>query len=251
MQAIWNFTSLKRATATDFEGPVFESNGTPQQLLLVRSPRARRMRLVVDPRSGAVRLTLPKRASLSEAYRWAETKRGWIEGQLSTLPAPQPITPGMTLSVAGHQLTLDWAEAYPRRPKQEEDRLEIGGPVDQLAPRLLRWIKREALEVLAAETLEYARKRDISIGKVGVGDPSSRWGSCAPAGDIRYSWRLILAPDHVRRATVAHEVAHRIHMNHGPAFHALVAELFEGDPSPARRWLRTHGASLHWFGRDG
>ena len=76
----------------------------------------------------------------------------------------------------------------------------------------------------------------------------SRWGSCASTGTIRYSWRLILAPAFVRRATVAHEVAHLVHMNHAPAFHALVAEILGSDPRPARAWLRREGAALHRFG---
>ena len=85
--------------------------------------------------------------------------------------------------------------------------------------------------------------------RIGVGDARSRWGSCSTGGDIRYSWRLILAPPEVRRATVAHEVAHRLHMNHGPDFHAAVAHLFGRDPAPERRWLREHGAALHAIGR--
>ena len=63
-----------------------------------------------------------------------------------------------------------------------------------------------------------------------------------------YSWRLILAPDYVRRATVAHEVAHRVHLNHGPEFHAFVAELLGADPKPARAWLKREGAALHRIG---
>jgi predicted metal-dependent hydrolase len=52
----------------------------------------------------------------------------------------------------------------------------------------------------------------------------------------------------VRRATVAHEVAHRVHMNHGPHFHALVKQLLGYDPAAARLWLRRRGASLHRIG---
>ena len=48
---------------------------------------------------------------------------------------------------------------------------------------------------------------------------------------------------------VAHEVAHRIHMNHSREFHDLVARLYGADPAPARRWLRANGTGLHWFGR--
>ena len=50
-----------------------------------------------------------------------------------------------------------------------------------------------------------------------------------------------MAPDFVRRATVAHEVAHLVHMNHGPNFHALVESLLGEDPRPARLWLRREG----------
>jgi predicted metal-dependent hydrolase len=256
MQAIWNFISSKPETRTVSEGllvdgPVFEGGDHRRPLILVRSPRTRRMRLVVDPRDGAVKLTLPPRASTAEALKWAQTKRSWIEAQLSRLPRPTPITPGMSILVGGQQLTLDWDERRARTPKIAGNQLLMGGPEELLSARLLRWIKREALTLMTSETLEYAQKRAIKIGKIGVGDPVSRWGSCAVSGDIRYSWRLMLAPDFVRRATIAHEVAHRIHMNHGPEFHALVADLFESDPTPARRWLRANGAALHWFGRSG
>jgi predicted metal-dependent hydrolase len=256
MRAIWNFISSKPETRTVSEGllvdgPIFEGGDHRRPLILVRSPRTRRMRLVVDPRDGAIKLTLPPRASKADALKWAQTKRSWIEAQLARLPRPQPIVPGMTILLGGESLIVDWQEKRGRTPKIVGDQLLVGGPEAMIAARLLRWIKREALTLMTAETLEYAQKRAIRIGKVGVGDPVSRWGSCAVSGDIRYSWRLMLAPDFVRRATIAHEVAHRIHMNHGPEFHALVADLFESDPTPARRWLRANGAALHWFGRSG
>jgi hypothetical protein len=119
-----------------------------------------------------------------------------------------------------------------------------------LSRRIVAWLKREALRLLDAETNEFASRAGVEVAGVAVADPKARWGSCASRGAIRYSWRLILAPDAVRRSTVAHEVAHRVHMNHGPAFHALVAELYGRDPKVERDWLRRHGASLHWFGRE-
>jgi predicted metal-dependent hydrolase len=49
----------------------------------------------------------------------------------------------------------------------------------------------------------------------------------------------------VRRAVVAHEVTHLVHFNHSPAFHALLAQLFEGSIEEANRWLKRHGRSLY------
>jgi predicted metal-dependent hydrolase len=119
-----------------------------------------------------------------------------------------------------------------------------------MASRLLRWMRAEAKAVLDAETRAIAGAANIEVAEVSVGDPRARWGSCSSNGNIRYSWRLILMPDHVRRSIVAHEVAHRVHMDHSRAFHRLEAELFGADPRTARAWLRAHGARLHWFGRD-
>lgn len=206
------------------------------------------MRLAVDPRDGSVRLTLPRRAGLADGLRWAETKRGWIEAQLERLPEPRPIVNHMQFEVAGQPIEIDWSATHPRTPLLTDNRLRIGGPEEQLGPRLHRWLKQQARDCLTRETHEMAYKIGVSVAAVRIGDPVSRWGSCASSGRINYSWRLILAPTFVRRATVAHEVAHRRHMNHGPAFHALVAQLLGADPSPARSWLRQNGAALHWFG---
>jgi predicted metal-dependent hydrolase len=207
------------------------------------------MRLRVDPRTGGVLLTVPKRVSVKRALAWAAEQQGWVERQLAALPPPALMSAGESVPLYGIPHLIDWSPERPRAVRVEDGRVVTGGPADTLQARLLRWLKRHALEVLTRETQEYAAEAGVTVDKVGVGDPLSRWGSCSSSGTIRYSWRLILAPDHVRRATVAHEVAHRVHMNHGPQFHALVAELFGADPTPARAWLRREGAGLHRFGR--
>lgn len=216
-------------------------------LRVVRSARARVMRLRVDPRDGEIRLTLPRRASLRQAYAWAEEQRSWIERQLGTVIERRPFVPGADIPFAGSMLRL---EHRPDRKLTQRvgDTLHVGGAPDMFEARVTRWLKREALRVLDAETREIAAVAGVTIGRIGVGDTRSRWGSCTASGDIRYSWRLILAPDHVRRGTVAHEVAHRVHMNHGPAFKALEAELLGTSPSAGREWLRRHGAGLHAWG---
>jgi predicted metal-dependent hydrolase len=215
---------------------------------ITRRTQARRMTLRLERQAEAVALTLPPHTSVKQGMVWVETKRGWIEGQLNGRPERQPITPGMTIMVAGETLILDWSPSHPRIAKRIENRIRIGGPIELLEQRLLRWLKAEARDVLTKETAFYAERAGVGVTQVGVGDPVSRWGSCTAAGAIRYSWRLILAPRHVMVATVAHEVAHRVHMNHSAQFHGLVADILGLDPRPARLWLRRNGASLHGFG---
>lgn len=229
--------------------PTFAGGGRTATLQVRRSPRARAMRLSVDPRDGAVKLTLPQRSALREALKWVETKRGWIEAQLAALPAATPLAPGAIIPFEGKPLTLAWVPDQGRKVRIEQDRLLVGGPEAHLAARTLRWLKGEALDRLEDETRFLGAKAGVTIGRVGIGDTKSRWGSCTSTGDIRYSWRLILAPAEVRIATVAHEVAHRLHMHHGPEFHRAVADLLGHDPKKERIWLKTHGHTLHAIGR--
>ncbi len=229
---------------------VFAGGGRVRALTVRRSAAARGFRLSVDPRDGTVRLSLPARAALCPALAWVEKKRGWVEDALAALPRAQPIAAGAAIPFEGRLVTVDWREGAPRRLALDGDRLVVGGPLESLSGRVVRWLKGQARVRLEAETREMAVRAGVAVARVGIGDPRSRWGSCSASGDIRYSWRLILAPPSVREATVAHEVAHRIHMHHGPDFHAAVARLLGRDPTGERHWLRRHGAALYWLGCD-
>jgi predicted metal-dependent hydrolase len=72
-------------------------------------------------------------------------------------------------------------------------------------------------------------------------------GRSRQAGLDPVSWRLALAPPAVADYVAAHECAHLIHPNHGPAFWAETRRLV-GDVRPHRTWLKTHGPELHGFG---
>jgi predicted metal-dependent hydrolase len=227
--------------------PRFTAGGRTRTLEVRRSAQARRMRLAVDPRDGAVRLTLPRRASVAAGVAWAESQRGWIEGALAKVPVATPLGHGAALPFAGEQLTIV-ATGGARRIAQSGAELRVGGPPELVGGRVLRWLKAQATARLTAETARFAGLAGVTVERVRVGDPRSRWGSCSSSGAIAYSWRLVMAPPAVLEATVAHEVAHRLHMHHGPAFHAEVARLLGREPAAERAWLRAHGAGLQRIG---
>lgn len=206
------------------------------------------MRLRVDTRRRAVLLTVPRRVSHKRALAWAATHGEWVKASIAAIPAEAPFGPGVTIPFRGDPHRREWCEAWPRRIERQDGRLRVGGPGERLQVRILRWLRAEAHALLEEETQEFAAKAGVLASKVRIGDPTSRWGSCSASGTISYSWRLILAPDFVRRATVAHEVAHLVHMNHGASFHALVDKLLGEDARPARLWLRRNGAGLHQIG---
>lgn len=223
------------------------AGGQEWPLRLVRHAAARRYRLVFDAARGELRLTVPRRASERQALAWAREQQTWIAGQVARGSGPIAVAAGASVPVRGALRRVDWDAALPRKVQDDGAALVLGGPAETVGPRIGRWLKAEALALLDAESRALAAAHGIAIASVAVGDPRSRWGSCAADGRLRYSWRLIMAPDHVRQATVAHEVAHRVHMHHGPEFHALVDALNGGPVDAARRWLKAHGRELHRY----
>ncbi len=208
-------------------------------------PRARRWKLRYDGVRDQLRLTMPPRASAKAGLKWAGEQGVWIAAQRVKNHGVQPVEHGSILPFGDGTLTIDWQASRPRRAEQTGDRLRIGGPRAGLARRVEKWLRTAAIECLTRETMELAASTGLACHDVSIGDPKSRWGSCSVRGTIRYNWRLIMAPVAVRRAIVAHEVAHLRHMHHGADFHALVAELADGTDAAAYRWLKVHGRDLH------
>ena len=208
------------------------------------------LRLRYDSARQLLKLTCPPRTSRSAALRWAGEQRAWVDAQLAATPPAEPFQPGSRILFEGREILLDWSPQAPRRAMLKDDGLTCGGPIEGFARRVETYLKAVARDILSDETAEFAAIAGVTIGGVSLGDADTRWGSCSVRGQIRYNWRLILAPPAVRRWVVAHEVAHRRHMNHGAEFKALEAELFDGDVAAARSLLRLLGPRLKRVGRD-
>ena len=213
------------------------------------SPRARRLTLRADPAAGAIRVSLHPRASQQRALAFVAEQHEWIARRVAVWPEARPFTDGAIIPVEGVETRICWSPERPRRVSRIGDDLHVGGPAESLSGRIERWLMAMARDTLSDETHALASSAGLEVEAVSIRDPRARWGSCTGSGRIAYSWRLILAPPAVRRSVVAHEVAHLKHMHHGPAFWALAEELYDGDMAAARRWLKRHGAALHWVGR--
>ena len=222
--------------------------GLPWPVELRLHPRARSMRLRLDEARELLLLTVPRRTSRRAALQWAQQQSAWVEGQLGRLQPGEPFAQGAVIPFEGRELRLAWDEALPRSPAIVGDVLRCGGPIESFSTRIERFLRSEARVRLAAATLEMAQQAGVPIRGISVGDARSRWGSCSASGAIRYNWRVILAPPHLLRWLVAHEVAHRRHMNHGAEFRALEAELYGGNVAMARAELRALGPRLKRVG---
>ena len=210
---------------------------------------ARRMRLRIDDARGVLKLTCPARTSRRTAIRWAIEQRAWIDAQLDRQGEFEPFIPGAVIPVAGSDILLEAVATAPRQGLLSSDRLLVGGPEAGFERRVEAFLRCRALAVMSGEVAEFAALVGVTPRSVTVGDAASRWGSCSSQGRIRLSWRLILAAPAVRRFVVAHEVAHLRHLDHGPAFRALEAELIGPGLASAKAALRREGPRLRRLGR--
>ncbi|MXO58514.1 DUF45 domain-containing protein [Altererythrobacter salegens] len=227
------------------EDPVVEVGGRELPVAIRRHARAKRLTMRLAPDGSEVRVTLPRWCRTSDALVFARARADWLERQLAAVPQGAPPTPGGTLRYRGVEVVILWEQAHRRTPRLEGEDLLVGGPAESLSVRLQRWLENEAKRLLADDLAFYCQRAGRPAPQLRLSRAQRRWGSCSDRAAIRINWRLVQAPDLVRRSVVAHEVAHLAHFDHSPAFHAELARLFEDDIKAADRWLRDHGRSLY------
>jgi len=229
----------------DMLSPEVELDGQTVPIVLRRHPRARRLTLRLAPDGSEVRITLPRWARSVEAIAFAHARREWLAAQLAKLPRREAPGPGTIVQFRGEAIEVCWDERLPRKPALDEGSISLGGPLSSLETRLRRWFEQQALSLFEADAEHYCTVAEIGTVPVALSRAQRRWGSCSDRRLIRINWRLVQAPDHVRRSVVAHEVAHLLHFDHSPAFHDTLARIFEGETAEADRWLKAHGRSLY------
>lgn len=227
------------------EDPAVVIGGREVPLAIRRHPRARRLTMRLAADGSEVRITLPRWGRTEDALVFARARLEWLERQLAAVPQAQAPQPGGALAYRGGELTIDWDPSHPRKPALAGSAVRIGGPAESLRSRLQRWLESEARRLLEEDLAFYCARAGHSPPPLRLSRAQRRWGSCSDRRTIRINWRLVQAPDFVRRSVVAHEVTHMTHFDHSPAFHALLAELFEDEVRAADAWLKAHGRSLY------
>jgi predicted metal-dependent hydrolase len=241
--------ALKTILSNSRSDPEVDIEGERVPVRIRRTPRARRISMRADAVKREIRITMPNHAPTGVALDFVASKRQWIAARLQSAPEAAPIASGGTIAIEGREHVIRWLETWPRSVQRGEGELRVGGPEAMVAARVKRWLQTEARRIFVDEIAHYCGLAGEVPPRLSLGDPRSRWGSCSTRGTISLSWRLIMAPAHVRRSVIAHEVAHIRHMDHSKAFYAWLDELYEGDRKAADRWLKMHGTALQRVGR--
>jgi len=209
-----------------------------------RSARARNYRLSLR-RDGVAVATIPTRGSVSEAERFVERNRGWLErarARQRSRPRTADIwTVGTRLLWRGEFAEIRPAVVGPRASVcLAADVFRVPRVEGDLRPVLEARFKRLAKVELPARAWELAALTRMNVTRVTVRDQRSRWGSCTAAGVISLNWRLILTPAFVRDYIIHHELMHLREMNHSERFWACVEGVFPRWRE-AEAWIKRNG----------
>jgi predicted metal-dependent hydrolase len=207
-----------------------------------RSPRARRIRVKVDPHDG-VEVVIPQRATHKQAQAAIVELRPWIDRRLQEVHAArarlQP--PPGTVPFLGAHLRL---RHEPGRTRAHRSGDELRLPAHNPHEALERWYRAQARTEIAPRLTNATAALGITKPTtLAIRNQRTRWGSCSSTGTMSFNWRLVLAPEPVLDYVVWHEACHLVVMDHSRRFWALV-ERHVPDYREPRRWLRRNGAAL-------
>jgi predicted metal-dependent hydrolase len=213
------------------------------------SPRAKRLSLRLDTTKRRVCLIIPKRASLKNAYIFAFNHRNWIEDKIKEIPTGIPFSDGAVISILGkdRRIVIERTTSRLTEITLTDDELQVKTKLDDIEPRIARFLKKLASEEFLKMAQEKAARIDKKVVNLTVRDMKTRWGSCSTDGRMALSWRLMFAPFEAYEYVISHEVAHLLHPNHGPRFWKLCEEL-STDFSTGHTWMKVNGGELMRFG---
>lgn len=238
----------KAASPAPLEPAVLTCGGRDIAVTFKRNAQARRLVLRLSSDGGGVVVTVPPRVSRSRALEFVERSAEWIETRLARVGISVAVEPGSRIPFRGidHDVRAVPALRGTVMADPVAHTIHVPGGAAHGRRRTADWLKRAARDDLLLASRKYAALMDVTFSRVSIRDQRSRWGSCSSAGVLSYSWRLILAPPYVLDYVAAHEVAHLRHMDHSARFWRLVLTHCP-DAVKAKRWLKTHGQSVHRF----
>ena len=133
-----------------------------------------------------------------------------------------------------------WIETRMRKLHDARNTL---GNAEKLTEQELQELTQQAKKIIPAKAAHYASVIGVSYGRISIRHQHSRWGSCSSKGNLNFNSLLMLAPEEVLDSVIVHELCHRKHMDHSPAFYAEVLKAYP-EYRKWNKWLKENGSAL-------
>lgn len=82
--------------------------------------------------------------------------------------------------------------------------------------------RKAARHRIAPLVKSWAKVLHLAVPPITIRDSKKRWGSCSSRGNLNFSLRSAALSDADLSYLVLHEMAHLVHFDHGPSFHAFL-----------------------------
>jgi len=189
-----------------------------------------RLRLTAD---GEFKLSAPLRLPEERALSFLREREDWIDQKLAENAGrtgylqDEEIQDGGTVTVLGIPRTVAVFIGVPESVILKPDRLlvTVKSP-DRAAKAAAAWRRRQARAMVGEYIQKWAPVLGVPVPAIVMRRMKTLWGSCShKKRKVTLNLYLFNAPPECVEYIVLHELAHFVHPNHSPAFHALMGSL--------------------------
>jgi len=207
------------------------ANADELQWSLRVSRRARYARLRIMP-YGGLEVVIPYRFPRNQVAGLVAQHADWARTQLArqaqlrasiqlpaelSLPFDNSLTPihypGVQQPLQGELFGAPAAHGIEIRAREQR----------AIIAELRDWIRQRARQLLPPLLEQVAQQTGLGYRRVSIRSQKTRWGSCSSSGNISLNDQLLFLPPDAVEYLMIHELCHTRHLNHSPAFWALVA----------------------------
>lgn len=221
-------------------------DGQEVEWRLVRSPKAKKLRIKVGP-DGVV-VVLPEGRDEREAKAFISNQHAWVAEQLVRvrqlhgLRRP-PAQDNEHIPFRGDTVVVRIVRSQtwraPNKVAIEHGAITVTcKPGSKTAPArsLENWLRKQARERIEQHIAEVGKRLKRAPNRIYVMGQRTKLGNCSALGNLSFNWRLVMAPDFVLRYIVTHEMVHLAVPDHSRKFWLTVQSLCP-ETERARQWL--------------
>ena len=220
---------------------------TELPLTVKEHPRARNVLVKLVPGRG-LEVVVPKGYDQGRVPEVLRRKQGWIERARRTMEAegiqllPRLEPPdAIRFRALGVERRVDYLHKS-AKPKITENagRLLVSGDTEDTSGMLValrKYVVGQARLHLPPWLGQVSQRTGLAYESVRIRTQKTRWGSCSVQGVINLNAKLLFLPPALVEHLFLHELCHRKHMNHSPAYWQLV-ESFQPDYAHLENALR-------------
>lgn len=196
----------------------------------LRRSNRRTLALTLD-RQGRLIAHAPLRMPLRTIEAFILEKQDWIARKRQELSAAGSRMSGFSLEEGGcipylgGRVRISYDSV--RRATMQDGVLVLlrtGRPAQQV----LNWLAEQARRELPSYVEKWSKRMNVYPTALSFGYAKARYGSMTSDGRMRLNMALMHFPPQYIDYVVVHELAHRVHPDHSPAFHAYVESVLPG-----------------------